>query len=307
MCVSRLRGSSSASGSRRAATGAGRDPQTCRQTVMDRDHRVCRSRAADLAFLTRSHGPQRCGLPYVESRYRSRTEEARGSNPLTSTPNLAGQSVASVERAALTACCGRATAASVSRSPARKARSDQATRPWTFHGDHGAWSPPPTRATHPLRRQTVRTRSHAGSRRWSSRSGARRDGQTRPLLAVWLPPHRRAPRSHRCRHRGRGRGTRGHRPRDTGRPHRTVDSGSWTSPARTLDVHSDTGHRTRGRDRVLGLGDLDTAGTGQTSRTTTTTRPPAGTPNVDLWTAPAALGNDDGSATMRYLPARAYL
>jgi hypothetical protein len=23
---------------------------------------------------------------------------------------------------------------------------------------------------------------------------------------------------------------------------------------------------------------------------------------VDLWTAPAALGNDDGSATMRYLP-----
>jgi hypothetical protein len=74
-------------GSRRAATGAGRDPQTCRQTVMDRDHRVCRSRAADLAFLTRSHGPQRCGLPYVESRCRSRTEEVRGSNPLTSTPH----------------------------------------------------------------------------------------------------------------------------------------------------------------------------------------------------------------------------
>jgi hypothetical protein len=76
----------------------------------------------------------------------------------------------------------------------------------------------------------------------------------------------------RRRHRGRGRGTRGHRPRDTGRPHRTVDSGSWTSHARTLDVHPDTGHRTRGRDRVLGQGDLDTAGTGQTSRTTTTTR-----------------------------------
>jgi hypothetical protein len=34
----------------------------------------------------------------------SRTEEARGSNPLTSTPNLAGQSVASLKRAALTAC-----------------------------------------------------------------------------------------------------------------------------------------------------------------------------------------------------------
>jgi hypothetical protein len=28
---------------------------------------------------------------------------------------------------------------------------------------------------------------------------------------------------------------------------------------------------------------------------------------VDLWTAPAALGNDDGSATVKYLPARDYL
>jgi hypothetical protein len=54
---------------------------------------------------------------------------SQGSNPLTSTPNLAGQSVASVERAALTARCGRSTAASASHSPAGKARSDQATRP----------------------------------------------------------------------------------------------------------------------------------------------------------------------------------
>jgi hypothetical protein len=51
----------------------------------------------------------------------SRTEEARGSNPLTSTPKPAGQSVASVERAALTAVRGRAAAASVSRGPAGKA------------------------------------------------------------------------------------------------------------------------------------------------------------------------------------------
>src|SRR5215211_7832907 len=48
----------------------------------------------------------------------ARTEEARGSNPLTSTPNLAGQSVASVELAALTTWCGCAAAASSSRSPA---------------------------------------------------------------------------------------------------------------------------------------------------------------------------------------------
>jgi hypothetical protein len=134
----------------------------------------------------------------------------------------------------------------------------------------------------PLRRQTVRTRSHAGSGRWSSRSGTRRDGQTRPSWPCGCQPHRRAPRSHRSRHRGCGRGTRGHRPPDTGRPHWTVDSGSWTSHARTLDVHPDTRHRTRGRDRVLRQGDLDTAGTRQISRTTTTTtttRPPAGTPN----------------------------
>jgi hypothetical protein len=37
--------------------------------------------------------------------------EVRGSNPLTSTPNTAGQSVASLERAALTAFWGRAGAA----------------------------------------------------------------------------------------------------------------------------------------------------------------------------------------------------
>jgi len=67
----------------------------------------------------------------------SRTEEVRGSNPLTSTPNLPGQSVASAERAALTARCGRTAAASASPSPAGKAHSDHATRPWTSHDDHG--------------------------------------------------------------------------------------------------------------------------------------------------------------------------
>jgi hypothetical protein len=64
-----------------------------------------------------------------------------------------------------------------------------------------------------------------------------------PLLALWLP-HRHAPRSHRCRHSGRGHGTRGHRRgtpdvhsqtldsgrvdiacADTGRSHRTPDTG----------------------------------------------------------------------------------
>ena len=88
------------------------------------------STATDLAFLTRLSRSSTPRSSLQECRYRSRTEEVRGSNPLTSTPNLAGQSVASVERAALTACCGRSTAASSSRSPAQEARSDQATRPW---------------------------------------------------------------------------------------------------------------------------------------------------------------------------------
>ena len=44
--------------------------------------------AADLAFLTRLHGPQHDAVPCAKTQYRSRTEEARGSNPLTSTPPL---------------------------------------------------------------------------------------------------------------------------------------------------------------------------------------------------------------------------
>src|SRR5215204_4491170 len=67
--------------------------------------------AADLSFLTSLPGLQHHAVPPVNARYRSRTEEARGSNPLTSTPNLAGQSVASLEPATLSACWGRAGAA----------------------------------------------------------------------------------------------------------------------------------------------------------------------------------------------------
>jgi hypothetical protein len=44
--------------------------------------------ASDLAFLTHIHSPQRCVVPCENAQHRSRTEEARGSNPLTSTPPL---------------------------------------------------------------------------------------------------------------------------------------------------------------------------------------------------------------------------
>jgi hypothetical protein len=133
-------------------------------------------------------------------------------------------------------------------------------------------------------------------------------GTARPaLLAVWLPPHRRAPRSHRCRHRGRGRGTRGHRPRTP-----DVHTGQWTV---------DRGHHMRGHWTFTRTPDTGRVDATEFSDRATSTRQapdrypgpprppdrPLGRRTVDLWTAPAALGNDDGSATMRNLPARDYL
>ena len=53
----------STAGSRRAATGACRDPKTCRQTVTDHDHRSAQRKVAYLGFLTGSHGPQCLGIP----------------------------------------------------------------------------------------------------------------------------------------------------------------------------------------------------------------------------------------------------
>jgi hypothetical protein len=57
-------------------------------------------------------------------------------------PKPAGQSVASVERATLTACSGRAAAASSSHSPAGRALRDARGLGPRPHHDHVAWSPP---------------------------------------------------------------------------------------------------------------------------------------------------------------------
>src|SRR5215217_8838218 len=100
--------------------------------------------ATDLAFSTRSHGSQQHRVPWGDAQRRSRTEEARGSNPLTSTPNLAGQSVASLEQAALTAWCGRAAAASSGHSAARRISEARRPGPRPHTDDHAAWSPPAT-------------------------------------------------------------------------------------------------------------------------------------------------------------------
>jgi hypothetical protein len=78
-------GSSARAGSRRAATDARRDREPHRDTVKDRDRRFRPARAPHLAVLTGCHDPQQWGLPCGTSPCRSRTEEARGSNPLTST------------------------------------------------------------------------------------------------------------------------------------------------------------------------------------------------------------------------------
>jgi len=126
--------------------------------------------------------------------------------------------------------------------------------------------------------------------------------------------HRRAPRSHRCGHngRGRGRGTRGHR-RWT---HRTMDTGTPGHPDTRAPGHPDTrtrGHRTRGHwtpdtgrvdaDRGCGQGDQATAGI-------RTSGPPRraddlldAEPCSCGGAAHEALGNHDGSA-VRPPPAR---
>jgi hypothetical protein len=71
----------------------------------------------------------RAALTPIRTHVRSLARRKPGVQiPLTSTPNLAGQSVASVEPATLTACCGRAAAARSSHSSAGKPSSDQAAR-----------------------------------------------------------------------------------------------------------------------------------------------------------------------------------
>jgi hypothetical protein len=176
-------------------------------------------------------------------------------------PNLAGQSVASVERATLTACSGRAAAASSSHSPARRALRDaRRLGPRPPH-DHPAWSPQlptdarsspasrrsrsATRSTWPLpnHRPTMTTKSKPTCR-WPNTTCASPEGQ--------------APTSGRRRavvhtagdHADPGHPSRaGCRPRRLApRPHsrrtqRTPEAGHWTPG------HSDgrTGHRSLGQ------------------------------------------------------------
>src|SRR5215207_4761249 len=96
---------------------------------------------------------------------------------------------------------------------------------------------------------------------------------------------------------------------DLGTP--DVHTGQWTA---------DRGHHMRGHRTFTRTPDTRRVDATEYSDRATSTRQapdrypgpprppdrPLGRRTVDLWTAPAALGNDDGSATMRYLPARDY-
>jgi len=141
--------------------------------------------------------------------------------------------------------------------------------------------------------------------------GYGRTARPGPSWPCGCPPHRRAPRTHRCGHSGTRTQNARTPTRDTGHPHPDIGQptrghrirGHWT-------VTPDTRHWTPDAwsDRVRGQGDQ----TRKASRTDflddhdfPTARWDART--GDLWTAPAAPGNDEGSATVRYLPARDYL
>ena len=163
-------------------------------------------------------------------------------------PNTAGQSVASLEPAALTAGCGRSPAAASSHSPAQEARRDQATRPWppmmtTERSHHLAAHPgsptngrsariQPLPVGHAVDLATAPPPPHHLPRR-------------RPSPSRRLPspaPHRRPPRPHPGRTQrtpeaghpeaqtpapASGHRSRGQTRAETGRPHRTLDAGRW--------------------------------------------------------------------------------
>jgi hypothetical protein len=156
--------------------------------------------------------------------------------------------------------------------------------------------PTPRLAQHRLRQ--LRARGSDSGRRRAGHGRSGRPRRPRPSQPYGCLPHRRAPRPH------FGRTQRTRQRTNTGRPHRTPDSGrrtadTWTlrRPHRTLDIGpvdrqawtlvARTGHRTPDTGRGRGQADEGAAGI-RTSATTPSDRA-LGRPTVFLWTAPAAL------------------
>jgi hypothetical protein len=174
----------------------------------------------------------------------TRTEEARGSNPLTSTPKYPGQSVASFKRAALCTCRGRTAAASLSQSAAQ--RLSEASRP----------SPRPhtmttQRGHRHLQLRMGEPRTHPAFRSvWPSATTSHDDDQVHvdPALAQHGLRQLRAPGSNlgqttrRHGHRWRPRRP-GHPSRAAPQPHPATSYPSDTADAGTHGRRRpDTGH-----------------------------------------------------------------
>src|SRR5918993_326518 len=100
-----------ASGSRRAATGVRNDRGACSQTVEDHDRRFCHRWPLTWGFSRVL--PILNTMQFLEDDARADLARRKPGVQIPSPPppNLAGQSVASVELAALTAFWGRAGAA----------------------------------------------------------------------------------------------------------------------------------------------------------------------------------------------------
>jgi hypothetical protein len=160
-------------------------------------------------------------------------------------------------------------------------------------------NPTPRLAQHRLRQ--LRARGSDSGRRRAGHGHSERPRRPRPSQPYGCLPHRRAPGPH----FGRTQRTRQHT--DTGRRHRTPDSGrrtadTWTlrRPHRTLDTdrvdrHAWTlvarfGHWAPDAGRGRGQADEGAAGI-RTSWATTPSDRALGRPTVFLWTAPAALGS----------------
>jgi hypothetical protein len=120
---------------------------------------------------------------------------------------------------------------------------------------------------------------------------------------VAAPPHRRAPRAHRCGHSGTRTQNARTPTRDTGHPHPDIGQptrghrirGHWT-------VTPDTGHWTPDAwsDRVRGQGDLDTEGIpDRLPGRSRLPNCPLGRRTVDLWSASSALGDGEVPASAR--------
>jgi hypothetical protein len=216
------------------------------------------------------------------------------------------QDLPSDSPAACRSACRRRQASLYTRLPPTNDPRVHAAYPGRPRGRAGTAQPPPTttarsKPTPRLAQQRLRQLQARGADSGRPRAGhgrSWRPPRPRPSQPYGCLPHRRAPP-----HFGRTQRTR--QPTNTGRPHRTPESGrrtadTWTlrRPHRTLDTGPVdrqawtlvTGHGHCTPDAGRGRGQADEGAAGiRTSWATTPSDRTLGRPTVFLWTAPAAL------------------